>query len=369
MAKHLSVKTSQLPGQKYGQLLAVAIFSLLAAGCNPFSQTLPGGIAKSVNGGVDWQFANAIKNASNGASMASLNISRLAFDPNNRQVVYAGSYTDGLYKSEDAAATWTNILSRIAVYDLATDPNNSKILYAAGFYAGHGRVLKTTDGGASWNQIYNEASANNAVRSVAVDPDNSNYLAIGTSLGSVIKSADGGQTWQLAKNFNDKVNRILWRNGNLYVLLKGQGLFLSADLANNFTEITASLKKTYNVVGLSYTSTAINSFNQVYVDSDSANLIYLATDRGLYKTLDGGTTWNLLNLPVQPNQSNTQTAALARSSSNIVYTSVGATVYKSLDGGQSWQTQGINTAGYINFLLVDPQLPQIVYGGIYVPSQ
>jgi photosystem II stability/assembly factor-like uncharacterized protein len=74
----------------------------------------------------------------------------------------------------------------------------------------------------------------------------------------------------------------------------------------------------------------------------------------------------LQDLPVKPDQAKAYSIAIAKQSSNIVFTSVGSTIYKSLDGGKTWQTQGIATTGLINYVLIDPQLPQVVYGGIFV---
>ena len=52
----------------------------LSAGCDFFSKSLPGGIVKTVNGGADWQFSNAVKgNAAQ--SLTSLNIAKIAFAP------------------------------------------------------------------------------------------------------------------------------------------------------------------------------------------------------------------------------------------------------------------------------------------------
>lgn len=336
----------------------------LAASCSFNKTNLPAGVFKSTNGGGDWLASNAVKDSKTD-SIGSLSISKIDFEPGNPQILYAGSYTNGLYKSEDAGVSWKKILSKIYVYDFAVNPINSKIIYAAGYFADHGMVLKTEDGGSSWNEIYNEASTNNAVRALALNPANLSQLVIGTSSGSIIKSADGGLSWQLVKNYEDRVNRVLWQNGNVYVVLKSKGLYKSAGFADNFTEMTDSLNKTYNIAGASYSANTIDTFSQVFVDSISSSLIYLTTNKGLYKTVDEGKSWVLQRLPVKPNESETRAITIAKSSSNIVMTSVGATVYKSLDGGQTWQTQGLPAGGFVNFLLIHPQLPQIVYAGIY----
>lgn len=345
-------------------ILVLISLILLSASCNPFNQPPPAGIIKSVNGGTDWQFANKYKDSST-VTLTGLSISKLAFSPANRQTLFAGTYTDGLFQSDDSASTWTKILSKIYVYDFVIDPYNPKIIYVAGFYADHGRVLKTTDGGGSWVQIYNEESASNAVRSIAINPQNSNQIVIGTTSGSVIKSADSGISWQLVKNFSDQVNRIVWQGNNIYVLVKTKGLYATSDFGANFTELTSSLNKTYSLGALSYTQASIDSFSQLYVDPTTSNLIYMTTNLGVYKSVDGGKTWQFLSLPVKPANSSARAIAVSLSSSNIVYSSVGSTVYKSFDGGNSWQTQSISSDGFINYLLIDPVVPQIVYGGIY----
>ena len=273
----------------------------------------------------------------------------------------AGSYTGGLYESTDAAVSWSNILSNIYVYDFAINPEDSKTIYAAGYYAIFGRVVKTTDGGASWtdNPGYR---GNSPVRAIAINPSNPNQLAIGTADGGVDKTSDGGQTWQLLNNFNDQVNRMFWQGGQLYVLLKTKGLFALPDAATttNFSELTVSLRQSFNLGDYNvYNANTVGSYSQAYVDVYTQSLIYLTTDKGLYKTTDGGAHWTLLSLPVKLDPENSVRAiAVAQNTSNIVMTSVGSTVYKSNDGGQTWQTQGLTTAGFINCLLIDPQLPR-----------
>jgi photosystem II stability/assembly factor-like uncharacterized protein len=341
-----------------------AIIFFLAAGCNPFSAPTVAGIVKTVNGGADWQFFNKVKDNPK-VTMSVLSISKLDFSPQSREVVFASSYTEGLFRSDDSGASWTKILSKISIYDFAISPLDPKTIYAAGIFSDSGKVVKTTDGGASWAEVYKEGTAANAVRSISLNPLSPNQLIIGTTSGNVIKSADGGLSWQLVKNFNDRVNRVLWQGGNIYALLAAKGLSKSADLGASFTDITASLNKTVGFGSLSYTSKSISNYSQVYVDGLTPSLIYLTTDQGLFKTTDEGVTWNKVNLPVKSDSVPAKAIAVARSSSNIVFTSIGSTIYKSTDGGVSWQTQGIQTDGFVNYILIDPQLPKIAYGGIY----
>jgi len=338
---------------------------LLAAGCNIFSAPVPSGVVKTVNGGADWQFSNGAKAAK--INLSSSNISKIALSPANHEVVYAGSFDGGVYESDDSGANWKQILSKILVYDLAVDPHNPKQIYAAGMYSNLGKVLKTTDGGLSWQEIYNESTQNNPVRAIAVNPLNPSQIVIGSSSGNLIKSADGGMSWQLAQNFNDRAQEITWQNGSLYVLFRSKGLFKSSDFGLNFEDLTAGLtvSKVIDYIGGGGNE---KSFNHFFVDSLTSSLIYITSNKGLYKTVDNGKTWASLALPVKISDAQVMAVKLGNSS-NLVFVSVGATIYKSTDAGSSWQTQGISTNGYVNCILVDPGLPQIIYAGIYVNKQ
>lgn len=98
--------------------------------------------------------------------------------------------------------------------------------------------------------------------------------------------------------------------------------------------------------------------------------MYLTTDKGLYKSVNEGQTWTLLNLPVKDyGLYGAYAVAVAKTSSNIIFTSVGSTIYKSTDGGNNWQTQRVVTGNLVYYILIDPQLPQIAYAGVYILPQ
>lgn len=345
-------------------ILILISLTLLSASCNPFSKPTFSGIVKTVNGGGDWQFFNVMKDSS--SSLQGVNISKIAFSPENSEIVYASSYTSGLFKSEDSGSTWKQILSKISIYDFAVSEYDSKTIYVAGFYGGFGKLLRTTDGGASWLEIYNEQGSENPVRAISINPQNPNNLIIGTASGGIIKSADGGNSWKVLKNFEDRTQRVIWQNSGLYVLLKGKGFFKATGTLETFENLSDDLTQQYNLNNFTYNGQAVSEFNQAYVDPVASNLMYITSDKGLFKSVNGGKDWQQISLPIKQGSSYARGITVSRTSSNIVYTSVGSTIYKSLDAGLNWQTQSIPTNGLINFIAIDPKLPQIVYAGIYV---
>ncbi len=346
-------------------ILVLALF-LMSASCSiGGAKGVVAGTVKTVNGGSDWQFMNSIKDSK--STIAGLNVSKMVFDPSNRQQPYVGGYNGGLYKWEDSTNTWKEILSNVFVYDFVISPNDNKVIYAAGLFNNHGRVLVTKDGGATWTQIFNDSLLDNAVRAIVLNPIQTSQVVIGLANGSIVKSADGGLSWQLAKDFNDRVNRMSWQNGNIFVLLQAKGLYASQDFGINFTQISTSLSSANinNVNDVLLNNNTSLSFNQFYVDAVSPNLMYITSSVGLYKSLDGGKTWSFIKLPVKEGKSVARAITVANTSSNLVFTNIGSTIYKSTDGGTTWQTQKVATNGEVNYIIVDPVLPQIVWAGIY----
>jgi photosystem II stability/assembly factor-like uncharacterized protein len=337
----------------------------LSASCNPFRTPTVAGVAKTTNGGVDWTSANLIKD--NTATLSGLNVSKMEFDPKNREVVFVAGYNDGLYKSEDSGVTWSRILSKILTYDFVIHPLNSKIIYAGGYFADKGRLVKTEDGGKSWEEVYNEAVGGVSVRTVALNPQLPNQVVLGNSAGSLVYSADGGKSWRLVKNFEDRINKILWQNDALYVLLKTKGLYKLKHMdTGEFEDLTLSLTQQSGFLE-NFSGLNEQTFNQVYVDKASPLLIYLTAGKGVFKTTSEGKTWEKVSLPgKQSSELPARAITIAKTTSNIVMLSVGKVVYKSTDGAKTWQTQEVNSSGFINYLLIDPQLPQIVYAGNYV---
>jgi hypothetical protein len=177
-----------------------------AAGLNNTFPTLTGRLLKSTNGGSSWT-PNTIN------SDPDPQVFSVAVDPGNSSVVYAGikpnpfdpGDDDGLYKTEDAGASWTRLtgLDLDQVQALAVDPADSQLVYAADPFNG-GRIWRSTDGGGSWQKIHDPLDPGGvalfgSIRSIAVNPANSSviYAAGGgnNSNPKVIRSTDCGQTW------------------------------------------------------------------------------------------------------------------------------------------------------------------------------
>ena len=178
------------------------------------------GLTGSEDNGESW------RNSDDGF-VRDVHVSKLIIDPNNSNVFYATTqgeteYTDkvgdgaGVFKSTDRGNNWTQInngLNSLETNVLAVDPNDSNVLYLGTDDDG---IYKSINGGENWEKLIPSASF--GVGDIAVDPENSKNVYMGTVdyfrlsesrgvLGDfgVYKSTDGGTTWE---EFNSGLNHL-----------------------------------------------------------------------------------------------------------------------------------------------------------------
>lgn len=166
------------------------------------------GVFKSVDGGADWSSANK--------GLAALYIYSLAIDPEVPSTIFAGAYEGGIYKSTDSGATWnavnTGLNSSATVYALAINPKNSNIIFAGMRVAGLETTLQTSYctapiydyGGGTFRSTdggnsWTQVDGGQAcgyVYGLAIDPANTNNVYVATHEKGVLKSTNGGSSFQ-----------------------------------------------------------------------------------------------------------------------------------------------------------------------------
>ena len=108
-------------------------------------------------------------------------------------------------------------------------------------------------------------------------------------------------------------------------------------------------------------------FTMLAVAPADSNTLYAGTDDGLFKSVDGGTTWapnglkgmRVRRMAFDPRDQNTFYAATFNYLGNGIFHSA---VFKSTDGGASWATALIDQATF-NAIAIDPVHPSTVYAG------
>ncbi len=344
------------------KIIILATIALLGASCNVF-QPASGGILKTANGGIDWQVTGKFKEAD--TPINTLSISKLSFNPQG-DTIFAGTYNAGLYKSNDGGRIWEEVLGKIPVIDFAINPSDTNTIYAVGTLENRARALVTHDNGKSWTEIFSAAETNTAARAVALNPNNPAEILIGLSNGAIIKSIDGGTSWQLVQNYNDRINQIIWRDQSVYVVVRSTGIFKSIDGGFSFAQTTSGINSAGNTQGLSIFGSNVSSYNQLAISNSNPNILYATTNLGLYRSINAGNSWQFVRMPLKQSENAPQAVAIAPSTELAVYVSARSNIYKTSDGGQSWVSSDTGTNNLINALLVSPDLPQVAFAGVYL---
>ena len=149
-----------------------------------------GGIYKSTDGGESWvKLGGGLPSDIFGRS----NVAISAAMPNRIYALIEAKPGSGLYRSEDAGATWTavnragNLYTRPFYYTtLGVDPNNADVVYV-----GNEGWFSSTDGGKSFQAARVPHGDNH---DVWINPRNSQIM-IQSNDGGANVSLDGGQTW------------------------------------------------------------------------------------------------------------------------------------------------------------------------------
>ena len=152
-----------------------------------------GGMFKSIDGGTTW------KPLTNGLPQGVTQVN-FAIAPSRPSRIFSAVATGqrtGLYRSDDAGASWTKITedtraaARIGGGDLpvpTVDPRNPDIVYIASVV-----TWKSTDGGKTWTAIRGAPGGDDYQR-VWVNPFDPQIILIASDQGAII-SVNGGQSW------------------------------------------------------------------------------------------------------------------------------------------------------------------------------
>ncbi len=140
--------------------------------------------------------------------LADQDVRCVAADPHSRDVVYAGTQGNGVLRSADGGKTWQPAgLAGHVVKSIAVSPSEPGAVYAGTKPA---LVFVSRDGGAQWEELSAfrrifsrrfwlspaEKPFIAYVQGIALSPTDPKVIVAGIEAGAVVRSTDGGKTWQ-----------------------------------------------------------------------------------------------------------------------------------------------------------------------------
>ena len=270
-------------------------------------------------------------------------------------------------------------------------PGDQNVFYMAPV---NGGVWKTTDFGRTWTPIFDDQPTG-SVGSIAVAPSDPNVIYVGSGEGlarpdlsvgdGVYKSTDAGKTWtHLGLRDGQQIPYIIVdpRNANrLFVAVLGhpygpneeRGVYRSTDGGATFQKVLSKDENT----GASDLEFDPKNPDIVYAamweqrQGPWENGAWAGTTGGLFKSIDGGTTWRQLTRGLPAEGIVQADLAVAPSDGNRIYATVAnpqtVGIYRSDDAGESWtqittdnRPAGRIGGGDLPVPAVDPKNPDTV---------
>jgi photosystem II stability/assembly factor-like uncharacterized protein len=250
----------------------------------------------------------------------------------------------GLNESTLKGFKWRSIgpaMTSGRIADIAVDANDRSNWYVG---VGSGGVWKTENRGTTWTPVF-DSEGSYSIGCITIDPNNSDTIWVGT--GENVSGRHVGY---------------------------GDGIYKSLDGGNSWTNM--GLKNSQHI-------------GMIAVDPRDSNVVYVASqgplwsaggERGLYKTTDGGESWDLIlsageytganEVHLDPRNPDVIYASLHQHYRNVAALMNGGPesgIHKSTDGGESWRelTNGIpkEDKGKIG-LAISPVNPDVIYATI-----
>jgi photosystem II stability/assembly factor-like uncharacterized protein len=284
------------------------------AGAAPWSGAsptdAPSGLFRHAIGSREWQLlANGLPPKSE--------IRAIAIHPQNSQIVYIGTQ-DGPYRSSDGGDHWERLNlpdSGMVIWSVLFHPQNPQTLYVG---AAPPAIYRSDDGGNSWRKLpiiepvgMVKMGFPCRVIRMSADPSNPNEIYAGLEVGGVIRSLDGGETW-------DDCTRPLLK----------------------FTE-QDYLKS--QLVSDTQTEGMMDS-HALSVSAARPGTVFLATRMGLFCSADRGMTWQEMEIWKHSPLSYARDVQVAPQHPKMLYAALSpaalsnaGALYRSPDLGQSWQ--------------------------------
>jgi photosystem II stability/assembly factor-like uncharacterized protein len=358
----VSLDRSGWLGPDGGALVAIVVDPL-----NPqtvFAGSWGAGMFKSIDSGITWQAINQ--------GLDNLYINSLAIDPNQPSILYAGTYRSQVYKSVDGGLSWFwsgyGIQDKAVVYTIAIDPQATNTLYIGtrgvsnnGNPPWSGVAYKSVDAGATWTPMLEDvggADAQDWVYSIAINPSSNFEIFAATHEHGPYRSNNYGAYWYaIDDGISDYSGRaIVVEPNSPYPSTLYYGVWHYDGVYKSTTS-----GNDWVITNPGIYATKIYGMS---IDPLHLSTVYLATfNRGILRTVDGGVNW----LPTGLWNDGVYTVAIDPISvGNLFAGTAGDGLFRSLDGGISWQASstGINNS-MVTSIIVSPSDSHRLYTSIY----
>ncbi len=259
-----------------------------------------------------------------------IHVESLAIDPRTSNTIYAGTFYLP-YKSVDGGQTWKSIKNGIIddsdIFAIDIDPHDPNHIIASACSG----IYESKTGGESWRKVQGIPSQSRRTRAILQHPSVPGMVFAGTTEG-FWRSDKGGDpdSWMVTTSRQLEINSIAVhpsRPDMVFIGTNNYGVMVSNDGGKSFTPTNGGFSGRFA--------------NAILADRETPNRIYAstintATGGGfLFVSNDNGETWRP-SMRSMPSRLITYAILQDARDANIIYLGTNLGVYRSLDRGTSW---------------------------------
>jgi photosystem II stability/assembly factor-like uncharacterized protein len=275
------------------------------------------GVFLTLDGGASWRRISEVVDAE------MQDITALAFDPADSNIVYAG--TPHLpWKTADGGATWHSIHSGLIddsdIFSIRVDPTRPQMVLASACSG----IYRSDNAGEAWTKIQGIPGTHRRTHIIAQDPRSPDAIFAGTTLG-LFKSPDGGKTWRHLTA--EQVNWMVFDPMDprtLYLATEHAGIWKSGDSGEIFRPVNEGF--------------ANHRLSQITSDGKRlyASSAYEGLYGGVFVSQNDGMGWSLLANEEALLGRNLNSLTAVPGASGLLFAASEDAVLKSADAGKTW---------------------------------
>ncbi len=255
------------------------------------------------------------------------------------------------------------------ISDIAVHPKKQSTWYVA---VGSGGVWKTVNAGTTWTPIF-DGQDSYSIGCVTLDPTNPDVVWVGTGENvsgrhvgygdGIYKSLNGGKTWKnMGLKGSEHISKIVIDPRNpdtIYVAAEGplwnaggeRGLYKSPDGGKTW-ELSLEIGKDTGVTDVEFEPGAPDTLYAAAYQRRRSVAAFLGggPGSGIYKSIDAGKNWRKLTVGLPNGHMGKIGLAVSPQKPNVVYATIEASdkekgFYRSANRGESWEKRNRYTSG------------------------
>jgi len=254
------------------KLLYITIGLMILVSCNPQNPN------DSQKQQMLWEALNA--------GLSDLHVQALALDPNDEQVLYAGTF-DGISKTTNAGAAWHTANTGLTSKDvkvLVCNPQNSNQIFAGTWGAG---IFRSDDAASTWVPI-NKGITDLRIRSIRINPNNPKHV-YALSDGELLESANSGMNWTshavpVGNFFSFAID---FQRNIAYAATEFHGIYKTTNGGETWEKIPSDIFSSGSFI---YGAAAME-----YIAGEPGTLLVAIVNKGIYLSRDEGKNWSPKN--------------------------------------------------------------------------